>query len=132
MAVFWTPAGTIPWARKIVWQPPDGVKPPGGDSQAGAGARRGQPVSGYSRRMKSGSISVQDLAGVFAVPPLPRRADSRRSLNFDAAECVARHIEAGGSTRFPCPERRAILRPCDGPGTPAQTPCIPGRDGAPV
>ena len=50
--------------------------------------------------MKSSSISVQDLAGVFAVPPLPRRADSRRSLNFDAAECVARHIEAGGITRY--------------------------------
>src|SRR6476469_4417236 len=50
--------------------------------------------------MKSGSISVQDLAGVFAVPPLPRRADSRRSIDFDAAECVARHIEAGGITRL--------------------------------
>jgi dihydrodipicolinate synthase/N-acetylneuraminate lyase len=50
--------------------------------------------------MVSGSVSLQDLAGVFAVPPLPRRADSRRSLNFDAAECVARHIEAGGITRY--------------------------------
>ncbi len=41
-----------------------------------------------------------DLHGVFAVPPLPRKADARRSLNLDAAECVARHIEAGGITRF--------------------------------
>lgn len=48
----------------------------------------------------SGSISVQDLAGVFAVPPLPRRADRTRSLNFDAAERVASHIEAGGITRY--------------------------------
>jgi dihydrodipicolinate synthase/N-acetylneuraminate lyase len=50
--------------------------------------------------MLSGPISFQDLAGVFAVPPLPRRTDARRSLNFDAAECVARHIEAGGITRY--------------------------------
>lgn len=50
--------------------------------------------------MMSGPIALQDLAGVFAVPPLPRRADRRRTLNFDAAECVARHIEAGGITRY--------------------------------
>jgi 4-hydroxy-tetrahydrodipicolinate synthase len=50
--------------------------------------------------MTIGSIDIQELAGVFAVPPLPRRADERRSLNFDAAECVARHIEAGGITRY--------------------------------
>lgn len=47
-----------------------------------------------------GPIALQDLAGVFAVPPLPRRTDARRSLNLDAAECVARHIEAGGITRY--------------------------------
>ena len=41
-----------------------------------------------------------DLAGVFSVPPLPRKRDAKRSLDFDAAECVARHIEAGGITRF--------------------------------
>lgn len=40
------------------------------------------------------------LDGVFAVPPLPRRAGQQRSLDFDAAERVARHIEAGGITRF--------------------------------
>ncbi len=50
--------------------------------------------------MLSGPIDPQKLAGIFAVPPLPRRADRRRSLNFDAAECVARHIEAGGITRY--------------------------------
>jgi dihydrodipicolinate synthase/N-acetylneuraminate lyase len=50
--------------------------------------------------MLSGPVALQELAGVFAVPPLPRRADARRSLNFDAAECVARHIEAGGITRY--------------------------------
>jgi len=46
------------------------------------------------------SIAPGDLADIFAVPPLPRRGDARRSLNFDAAECVARHIEAGGITRY--------------------------------
>jgi dihydrodipicolinate synthase/N-acetylneuraminate lyase len=37
---------------------------------------------------------------VYAVPPLPRKRDARRTLDFDAAECVARHIEAGGITRY--------------------------------
>lgn len=50
--------------------------------------------------MMSGPVTLPDLAGVFAVPPLPRHADARRSVNFDAAECVARHIEAGGITRY--------------------------------
>ncbi len=40
------------------------------------------------------------LAAVFSVPPLPRKADARRTLDLDAAEHVARHIEAGGITRF--------------------------------
>ncbi len=46
------------------------------------------------------TVAVEDLAAVFAVPPLPRCADKTRSLNFDAAEAVARHIEAGGITRY--------------------------------
>jgi dihydrodipicolinate synthase/N-acetylneuraminate lyase len=37
---------------------------------------------------------------VYAVPPLPRKADSRRSLDFENAERVAQHIEQGGVTRF--------------------------------
>ena len=45
-------------------------------------------------------ISLEDLKGVFSVPPLPRKRDGRRSLDLDAAECVARHIEADGITRF--------------------------------
>jgi dihydrodipicolinate synthase/N-acetylneuraminate lyase len=45
-------------------------------------------------------IGPSDLAGVFSVPPLPRKRDARRSLDLDAAECVARHIEAGGITRY--------------------------------
>jgi 4-hydroxy-tetrahydrodipicolinate synthase len=50
-----------------------------------------------SRRFQ---FQVADLNGVYAVPPLPRKADARRSLNLDAAEGVARHIEGGGITRF--------------------------------
>ena len=46
------------------------------------------------------TIPIDDLAGVFSVPPLPRKRDAKRSLDFDAAECVARHIEAGGITRL--------------------------------
>src|SRR5215210_3548598 len=45
-------------------------------------------------------INLQDLRGIFAVPPLPRHDDQRRSLNFEAAEAVARHIEGGGITRY--------------------------------
>jgi len=45
-------------------------------------------------------ITPVDLAGVFSVPPLPRKRDAKRTLDFDAAECVARHIEAGGITRL--------------------------------
>src|SRR5262245_15485476 len=45
-------------------------------------------------------LSFDDLSGVYAVPPLPRRADARRTLDFDAAERLAAYIEAGGITRF--------------------------------
>ena len=48
----------------------------------------------------SASVDLEDLWGVYAVPPLPRKADSRRSLDLDAAERVARHIADGGITRF--------------------------------
>ena len=46
------------------------------------------------------TIPTADLAGVFSVPPLPRKRNAKRTLDFDAAECVARHIEAGGITRL--------------------------------
>ena len=45
-------------------------------------------------------VTPEDLRGVFAVPPLPRRADAHRTLDLDEAERVARHIAAGGVTRF--------------------------------
>ena len=55
-----------------------------------------------SSRLQAGGTRPQaaDLRGVFAVPPLPRRRDAKRTLDLDAAERVARHIEAGGITRF--------------------------------
>jgi len=40
------------------------------------------------------------LDAVFAVPPLPRRGDARRTLDLDEAERIAAHVEAGGITRF--------------------------------
>jgi dihydrodipicolinate synthase/N-acetylneuraminate lyase len=45
-------------------------------------------------------MATLDLNAVFSVPPLPRRADAKRTIDLDAAEQVARHIEAGGITRF--------------------------------
>ena len=45
-------------------------------------------------------METLNFDGVFAVPPLPRRSDAKRTLDFDAAEQVAAHIEAGGITRF--------------------------------
>lgn len=49
---------------------------------------------------RSVRLQAEELNGVYAVPPLPRKTDARRTLDLDAAECVARHIEAGGITRF--------------------------------
>jgi 4-hydroxy-tetrahydrodipicolinate synthase len=46
------------------------------------------------------AVTLDDLWGVYSVPPLPRKADGRRSLDLDAAERVVRHIAAGGITRF--------------------------------
>jgi dihydrodipicolinate synthase/N-acetylneuraminate lyase len=45
-------------------------------------------------------MATLTLDAVFAVPPLPRRADPRRTLDLDEAERIAAHIEAGGVTRF--------------------------------
>ena len=67
---------------------------------ARSGTRTFGDVSRYAQRMTSELISPQDLAGVFAVPPLPRHTGSRRTIDFDAAESVAKHIEDGGITRF--------------------------------
>ena len=50
--------------------------------------------------MTTDAGSYDDLWGIYSVPPLPRKADARRTLDFDEAERVASHIESGGITRF--------------------------------
>ncbi len=47
------------------------------------------------------TISPQDLcAGVFAVPPLARRTDASRTLDFEQNNLIVRHILSGGITRL--------------------------------
>jgi dihydrodipicolinate synthase/N-acetylneuraminate lyase len=50
--------------------------------------------------MKTTSVALADLQGVFSVPPLARRRDARRTLDWEQNEKVVRHIAAGGITRF--------------------------------
>lgn len=50
--------------------------------------------------MTRAAFTLDDVWGIYSVPPLPRKADRRRSLDFDAAERLARHIHAGGITKF--------------------------------
>jgi len=50
--------------------------------------------------MTRDAVTAEDLRGLFAVPPLPRKSDARRSLDLDEAERVAKHIAAGGVTRY--------------------------------
>jgi dihydrodipicolinate synthase/N-acetylneuraminate lyase len=50
--------------------------------------------------MSRDPVTPEDLRGVFAVPPLPRRTDARRTLDLDEAERVAAHVVAGGITRL--------------------------------
>jgi dihydrodipicolinate synthase/N-acetylneuraminate lyase len=40
------------------------------------------------------------IQGVFAVPPLSRRADARRTLDFEQSGRLVRHMAAGGLRRF--------------------------------
>jgi dihydrodipicolinate synthase/N-acetylneuraminate lyase len=48
--------------------------------------------------MKTTTISVEDLCGVFAVPPLARSADSR-AIDFAQNEAIVNHIRRGGISR---------------------------------
>ena len=50
--------------------------------------------------MKHSPASPRDLRGVFAVPPLARRSDPRRSLDFEQNDLIVRHIAGGGVSRF--------------------------------
>jgi dihydrodipicolinate synthase/N-acetylneuraminate lyase len=44
-------------------------------------------------------LTSQDLRGVFAVPPLARRSDASRSIDFEQNKVILDHILAGGITR---------------------------------
>jgi dihydrodipicolinate synthase/N-acetylneuraminate lyase len=50
--------------------------------------------------MKTTPVSIEDLRGVFPVPPLARKNDARRSIDFDQNNRIVRHIADGGLTRF--------------------------------
>jgi len=54
----------------------------------------------YEKTMKTSPVAPDDLRGVFPVPPLARRADARRSIDFEENGRLARHMKAGGITRF--------------------------------
>jgi dihydrodipicolinate synthase/N-acetylneuraminate lyase len=50
--------------------------------------------------IRTSTIDVDDLRDVFAVPPLARRFDAVRSLDFEQNERIVRHIDRGGITRL--------------------------------
>jgi dihydrodipicolinate synthase/N-acetylneuraminate lyase len=50
--------------------------------------------------MKITPVSIEDLRGVFPVPPLARKNDARRSIDFEQNNRIVRHIAGGGLTRF--------------------------------
>src|SRR5262245_41977908 len=50
--------------------------------------------------MKTSPVTLDDLRGVFVVPPLARRADAARTIDIDQNDQLARHMLAGGLTRL--------------------------------
>lgn len=50
--------------------------------------------------VRTQDIHTDDFRGVLPVPPLARRGDSRRTLDFGESEKIVRHMAAGGITRF--------------------------------
>jgi len=50
--------------------------------------------------MKITPVSIEDLRGVFPVPPLARKNDARRSIDYEENNRIVRHIAGGGLTRF--------------------------------
>ena len=50
--------------------------------------------------MKTSPVTLDDLRGVFAVPPLARRADATRTLDAAQNQRIVQHLVAGGVTRF--------------------------------
>lgn len=50
--------------------------------------------------MRTELIQPRDLQGVFPVPPLARREDGTRAIDFAENNKILRHMVAGGMTRF--------------------------------
>lgn len=50
--------------------------------------------------MTTTGLSEEDRRGVFSVPPLARRGESRRSIDFEENDRIVQHIAGGGVTRF--------------------------------
>ncbi|PYQ38573.1 MAG: dihydrodipicolinate synthase family protein, partial [Acidobacteria bacterium] len=50
--------------------------------------------------MKTTPLRPEDLRGVFAVPPLARRADRGRAIDLEQNGKVLSHMAAGGLRRF--------------------------------
>lgn len=50
--------------------------------------------------MKTTDVTLEDLAGVFAVPPLARRDAPGRPIDFAQNDAVVRHMREGGLSRF--------------------------------
>jgi len=50
--------------------------------------------------MRTNPVKVSDWRGVFPVPPLARRNDARRGIDWAENDRLVRHMEAGGMTRF--------------------------------
>jgi len=50
--------------------------------------------------MKTTPVTLDDLAGVFAVPPLARRAGAGRPLDLAENDKIVRHMSEGGLSRF--------------------------------
>jgi dihydrodipicolinate synthase/N-acetylneuraminate lyase len=50
--------------------------------------------------MKTTPVTPDDLRGVFAVPPLSRKAGAGRPLDLPENERLVRHMASGGLTRF--------------------------------
>lgn len=50
--------------------------------------------------MKTSPVSPADLSGVFSVPPLARKNDKTRTIDFEQNNLIVRHIVNGGITRL--------------------------------
>ncbi len=50
--------------------------------------------------MKTTPVTIADLQGVFPVPPLARKNNNKRELDFEQNKLLVRHLANGGMTRF--------------------------------